>query len=232
MAFPTIDQRHFDAPALELLAQLLGDGKKSPLYKVIVEEKKLAPSVYAYSGTQEITGTFEVVATGFPNTNLTDAENAIYESFERFETDGFSAADLERLKAKYETNFYNGISSVLGKGYQLAYYNEYYGSPDAIAEELQKVLDVNISDVKRVYQKYIKNQNYVLTSFVPRGKVDLVAEGSKLFPIKEEKIEEGKADQSFHKIMALLRKESRRLNDDDAYELSTKLKAWFDRHIF
>ena len=49
---------------------------------------------------------------------------------------------------------------------------------------------------------------------------------------EEEKIEEGKADQSFHKIMALLRKESRRLNDDDAYELSTKLKAWFDRHIF
>ena len=49
---------------------------------------------------------------------------------------------------------------------------------------------------------------------------------------KEGKITEGKADQSFHKIMALLRKESRRLNDDDAYELSTKLKAWFDRHIF
>ncbi len=188
MAFPTVDQRHFDAPALELLGQLLGDGKKSPLYKVFVEEKKLAPSVYAYSGTQEITGTFQVVATGFPKTNLTDAENAIHESFDRFETDGFSSADLERLKAKYETNFYNGISSVLGKGYQLAYYNEYYGSPDAIAEELQKVLDVNISDVKRVYQKYIKDQNYVLTSFVPRGGVDLVAEGSKLFPINEEKI--------------------------------------------
>ena len=188
MAFPTVDQRHFDAPALELLGQLLADKKKSPLYKVIVEEKKLAPSVYAYSGTQEITGTFQVVATGFPNTNLTDAENAIHESFERFETDRFSAADLERLKAKYETNFYNGISSVLGKGYQLAYYNEYYGSPDDIAEELQKVLDVNMSDVKRVYQKYIKDQNYVLTSFVPRGKFELVAEGSKLFPINEEKI--------------------------------------------
>ena len=51
MAFPTVDQRHFDAPALELLGQLLADKKKSPLYKVIVEEKKLAPSVYAYSGT-------------------------------------------------------------------------------------------------------------------------------------------------------------------------------------
>ena len=188
MNFASVDQRHFDAPALELLGQLLGDGKKSPLYKVIVEEKKLAPSVYAYSGTQEIAGTFDVVLTGFPSTSLTEAENAIFEAFERFEIDEFTTADLERLKAKYETSFYNGISSVLGKGYQLAYYNEYFGSPDAIAVELQKVLDVNKSDVKRVYEKYVKDQNYVLTSFVPRGKVDLVAEGSKLFPIKEEKI--------------------------------------------
>ena len=188
MNFASVDQRHFDAPALELLGQLLGDGKKSPLYKVIVEEKKLAPSVYAYSGTQEIAGTFDVVLTGFPSTNLTEAENAIFEAFERFEIDEFTTADLERLKAKYETSFYNGISSVLGKGYQLAYYNEYFGSPDAIAVELQKVLDVNKSDVKRVYEKYVKNQNYVLTSFVPRGKVDLVADGSELFPIKEEKI--------------------------------------------
>ena len=188
MNFASVDQRHFDAPALELLGQLLGDGKKSPLYKVIVEEKKLAPSVYAYSGTQEIAGTFDVVLTGFPSTNLTEAENAIFEAFERFEIDEFTTADLERLKAKYETSFYNGISSVLGKGYQLAYYNEYFGSPDAIAIELQKVLDVNKSDVKRVYEKYVKNQNYVLTSFVPLGKVDLVADGSELFPIKEEKI--------------------------------------------
>jgi zinc protease len=27
MVFPTVDQRHFDAAALELLGQLLGDGK-------------------------------------------------------------------------------------------------------------------------------------------------------------------------------------------------------------
>ena len=47
----------------------------------------------------------------------------------------------------------------------------------------------------------------------------------------EGKITEGKADQSFNKIMSLLQKESRRLNDDDAYELSTKLKEWFNRHV-
>ena len=47
MAFPTVDQNHVDASALELLSQLLSDGKKAPLYKVIVEEKKLAPNLYS-----------------------------------------------------------------------------------------------------------------------------------------------------------------------------------------
>ena len=190
MNFPTVDQGHFDAAALELLGQLLGEGKKAPLYKVIVEQKKLAPSLFSYSNTQEIAGTFNVTVTGFPTTNLTDVENAVHEAFNLFESDGFTSEDLERLKAKYETGFYNSISSVLGKGFQLARYNEYYGSPDAISEELQKVLDVNISDVKRVYEKYIKDQNYVMTNFVPKGKLDLVAEGSVLFPIQEEKIVE------------------------------------------
>ena len=46
----------------------------------------------------------------------------------------------------------------------------------------------------------------------------------------EEKITEGKADKAFTKIIGLLRKESRKLNDDDAYELSTKLKAWFNKN--
>ena len=47
----------------------------------------------------------------------------------------------------------------------------------------------------------------------------------------EEKLTEGKVDKSFNKIIGLLRKESRKLNDDDSYELSTKLKAWFNKNI-
>ena len=32
-------------------------------------------------------------------------------------------------------------------------------------------------------------------------------------------------------FIGLLRKESRKLNDDDSYELSTKLKAWFNKNV-
>ena len=47
----------------------------------------------------------------------------------------------------------------------------------------------------------------------------------------EEKVTEGKADKSFTKMIGLLRKEFRRLNDDDSYELGIKLKQWFNKNV-
>jgi zinc protease len=193
---------------------LLGDGKKAPLYQVIVEEKKLAPNLSSYNRAEEIAGAFQIKVTGFPTTHLTEVESAIQEAFARFENEGFSHEDLERLKAKYETNFYNGISSVFFKGYQLAFYNEYFGSPDALAVELQKVLDVTISDIKRVYKQYVKDQHYVVTSFVPKGKVDQVVDGSVLYPVVEEEIVE----------------QVEKVGSEGAMEVS-KISSSFDRTI-
>jgi len=190
MTFPTVDQRNPDKHALILLAQLLSDGRKSVLYNKIVEEGKLAPNISASNSSIEIAGTFNITSTGFQETNLTDIENKIKEAFIEFENKAVLDSDLDRIKAKYETGFYNSISSALNKGVQLAWYNEFFGSPGSIKEDLNSILNVNTNDISRVYEKYIKGKNYVLTSFVPKGRVDLIAEGSLIFPIKEEKIEE------------------------------------------
>ena len=188
MVLPTVEDFSKDAYALSLLGDLLSDGKKAPLYKVLVEEKKLAPSVSAYQSSRELTGYFRIRIRSFPDKNLGDVEQAILEAFGKFEKEGFIEKDLARIKAKIETQFYNGISSILRKSFQLAFYNEYAGSPGFIAKDLQGYLDVTPKDVLRVYEKYIKDKPYVLTSFVPKGKMDLVAANSRRFPIVEEAI--------------------------------------------
>ncbi len=188
LSFPTVQNFSKDAYALDLLADLLSDGKKAPLYKVIVEEKKLAPSAAAFQQSLEVAGYFQFRVRAFPDKNLTEVEKAIHEALARFEKEGFTDRDLARIKAKTETNFYNGISSVLGKGFQLAYYNEYAGSPDFISQDIQNTLAVTKEDVWRVYNQYLKGKHYVLTSFVPKGKTDLVAENSERFPVVEEAI--------------------------------------------
>uniref|UniRef100_A0A7V2ZHE1 Insulinase family protein n=1 Tax=Ignavibacterium album TaxID=591197 RepID=A0A7V2ZHE1_9BACT len=188
MVYPTVEQYNKDSYALDVLADLLAKGKRSPFYKVIVEEKKLAPSVSVFQNSSELAGDLRIRIRTFPNKNLTEVEKAIFEAFEKFEKEGFTDKDLDRIKAGLETNFYNGIASVLGKSFQLAQYNEYAGSPDFITEDLNKTLSVTKEDVWRVYNKYIKNRNYVLTSFVPAGQVDLIAAPSEKFIVPEEQI--------------------------------------------
>jgi zinc protease len=188
MVFPTVQRFNKDAYALSLLADLLAEGKKAPLYKVIVEEKKLAPSVVAFQNNLEVAGTFLIRVRAFPDKNLTDVEKAIIEAMAKFEQDRFTDKDLARIKARTETNFYNGIASVLNKARQLASYNEYAGSPDFITQDIQNSLNVTSEDIWRVYNQYLKNKNYVLTSFVPKGKANLAAENSERFPVVEEAI--------------------------------------------
>ncbi|MGH7599224.1 MAG: M16 family metallopeptidase [bacterium] len=188
MVFPTVQRFSKDAYALSLLADLFADGKRAPLYKVIVEEKKLAPAVSAFQNSLEMAGTFVVRVRAFPDKSLTEVEKAVAEAMAKFEKDGFTDKDLARTKARTETNFYNGIASILNKALQLATYNEFAGSPDFITQDIQNSLGVTKEDIWRVYNQYLKNKHYVVTSFVPKGKADLVAENSERFPVVEESI--------------------------------------------
>ena len=186
MVFPTVEQYHPDSYALSFLGQLLTRGKKAPFYQVIVEEKKLAPSVSGYQMNLEIAGEFRFRIRSFPDIDLSQVKQAIFESFQRFEERGFTEKDLERLKNKTETNVYNGLSSVLMKSFQLARYNEYAGAPDYLTTDLEKTLAVTKEDIMQVYEKYLKDKPYVMTNFVPQGKLDLAVEEAEPFPVIKE----------------------------------------------
>jgi len=188
IVFPTVHSYTKDSYALDVLANLLSRGKRSPFYKIIVEERKLAPSVSAFNNSSEIAGKFQFRVRAFPNVKLSDVEKAIFDALEKFEKDGFTNSDLDRIKARIETSYYNSIASVLGKSYQLAIYNEFAGSPDFYKQDLKNRLDVTVEDVWNVYNKYIKGKNFVLTSFVPNGREELIAQPSELYVIPEENL--------------------------------------------
>ncbi|MFO7617196.1 MAG: pitrilysin family protein [Bacteroidales bacterium] len=188
MVWPAVEQYHPDSYALNYLARLLAEGKKAPLYKVIEKEKKLASRPEAYSSTMEVAGAFTVSVTANEGVNLKEVEDAVFESLERFEKEGFTEADVERIKAGLETGFYNGISSVLGKAFRLAQYNEFAGSPAFYRTDLQNMKAVTREDILRVYGLYIKDKPFLQTSFVPRGSPEMAVPGSLPAGVKEEDI--------------------------------------------
>ncbi|MBV1923602.1 MAG: insulinase family protein [Flavobacteriaceae bacterium] len=193
MVWPTLQQYEDDAYALDFLAEILSSGKKAPLYKVLVKEKDLTSRTTAYNNSQELAGAFHIVITANNGKNLNDVEAAIMEAFTMFEKDGVTDRDVERIKAGLETSFYNGISSVLGKSFQLAIYNNFAGDPGFIETDIENIKKVTKEDVMRVYNKYIKDMPFIMTSFVPKGKLELVADNSEKAPVVEEEIKENVA---------------------------------------
>ncbi len=188
MVWPTVDQQNDDKYALQYLGQLLDDGKRAPLYKVLVEERKLAPSPYAYNSAQEIAGTFTIGVRANAGVDLDSVYTGVQAALKRFEENGIDDKDMERIKNALETDFYNGISSTLSKGFQLAFANEFFGSPDYLEENIRKTRAVTKADVMRVYETYIKDRPFIMTSFVPKGQVELVVEGSTVAEVVEEEI--------------------------------------------
>lgn len=195
LTWPGVENYHPDSYPLQILTQLLADGKTAPLYQVLVEEKELTSGVNMFSSTSELAGEVGLRVRAFPDTDLNEVYDAINEVFSRFEEEGFTEQDLERVKAGIETQFYSGLSSVLGKAFQLAQYNIFAGDPGFINQDIQNTLDVTMDDVNRVYSEYVKGRPYVATSFVPRGQAELILEGSEVAEVVIEEIVEGAEEE-------------------------------------
>jgi zinc protease len=206
MVWPTVPLYDKDSYALDILTQYLSRGKNAPLNKVLVDQLKLAPGAGMYNRTSELAGQMQLGVRSYANINLNEVASGIQTAFQRFEKEGISEKDLNRIKAGIETQFYNGLSSVLGKGTNLASYNTYAGDPGFINKESQFMLNVSKDDVMRVYTKYIKGKNFIATSFVPKGNADLALSGSEEAIIKEEVIVQGAENTFDPKIAATYEK--------------------------
>ena len=191
ITYPSVEQYHKDAYALDALGEILSQGKRAPLYKVIVEELKLAPSANAYNSSREIAGEFSLRVRANAGVDLDIVKAAIDKALAQFEEKSFSEKDLEQIKARQETQFYNGISSVLNKAFGLASYNEYAGDPSFISKDIAAIKAVTKEDVLDVYQRYIKGKHSVISSFVPKGNPELAVKGAVNAGVVEEKIVKG-----------------------------------------
>ncbi len=196
MVWPTVELYHPDSYALNVLSGYLTRGKNAPFYKVLVEDKKLTSGARMFNRTSEIAGQLHLSVRAYADKDLDDVAIAVNEAYAKFEAEGIPKKDLDRIKAGQETAFYNGLSSVLGKGFQLAQYNIFANNPGFVQQDVNNILAVTTEDVMRVYQKYIKGKNFIATSFVPKGRLGLALENSTRAEVVEEPIVQG-AEETF-----------------------------------
>ncbi|MFC4268254.1 M16 family metallopeptidase [Polaribacter marinivivus] len=202
MVWPAVENYHPDAYALEVLTEYLTSGKKAPFNQVLIDDLKLTSNTSMYNYSSELAGQMQLVIRAFKGKDLDEVKKGVEKAFAKFEEEGISEKDLNRIKAGQETRFYRSLSSVLGKGTNLASYNTYTGNPGFVTKDIQRTLGVTTDDVMRVYNTYIKDKNFIATSFVPKNSAELALENSTLADVVEEQIVIGAEEKFDPKIAA------------------------------
>ncbi len=188
LVWPVPENYTRESYALNFLAEILASGKKAPMYKVLVKEKQLTSRVSAYNGAEELAGEFAISVTANEGKTLKEIEEAINEAFTRFETEGFTDREVERIKATMEKGFYQGLNSVLNKAIQMASYNTFLNDPGYVGKDIENIKAVTREDIMRVYETYIKGKPHIVTSFVPKGQPEMMAGNSEKADVSEEDI--------------------------------------------
>ncbi len=203
ISYPSVDMLHKDEAALSMLGTLLAGSKDTPMYKTIVEAN-LAPNVGVYNSAQEVAGTFNINVRAYSGVSLNDVYAAIEKGFQMFEQEGVDLQQMEMAKAMQERSTYLGLSSVASKSQMLAQYNEFAGKPDAFIDELEAFKSVTAEDVIRVYNQYVKGQNYLAISMVPKGQKDLALTDSREAQVSVENVEDASSAMTKSKAGAIV----------------------------
>lgn len=168
--FPTVKARHPDEPALDVLADILGEGKSSVFYQYFIKSED-AEDVSISNPSYELAGEFKIRIYA---KRLKHFDKMMQEAFAEFEKKGVSDEDLETHKIKFESQKTNQLLSIEGKGNLLSFYQTTTGNPNYISKDIERYSQVTKEDVLRVYRTYIKDRHAVILSVYPNDHSTLV----------------------------------------------------------
>jgi zinc protease len=166
---------------LDLVADVLANGKTSRLYRALVYEQRIATEVAASQNSRELGSFFQVVATAAPGRMLAEVDRAITREIAMLVEKGPTEAELERCLAQAEAHFIFRLQTVGGfggKSDQLNAYNTFLGDPGFFERDLQRYRSASIEGLRREAARHLVMSRRVVLSVVPRGRLGLALESS------------------------------------------------------
>ncbi len=154
-------QREPDAPALDLLASILGNGESSRLNRSLVRESRAA--VGAGAGTNNYREAGVMIAFAIDNQGVPAArvDSLLNAAINQVRTDTVTTAELEKAKNQYRADAIRSRQTTMGVAEALQSALWYTGSLEEANQDVAKHLAVTMADLQRVARKYLDPSNRV-----------------------------------------------------------------------
>ena len=161
---------------MDLLSDLFANGKVSRLYKSLVYERRIASEVMAFQNSRELAGFWQVVATAAPGHTLEELHVAIDDELAKLLADGPNEDEMARGRAQVEAQFVYRLQTLGGfggKADQLNAYSVFLNDPGYFERDLARYERVTRDDLHMAARTYLRKENRVALSVVPKGNLSL-----------------------------------------------------------
>jgi zinc protease len=168
---------------MDLLSDLIANGKVSRLYRALVYERRIATEVMAFQNSRELTGFWQLVATAAPGHTLTELDDAIGVELSKLLDEGPTADELERGRVQAEAQFVYRLQTLGGfggKSDQLNAYSVFLNDPGFFERDLARYERVSAHALHSVAKQHLRRDRCVALSVVPKGRRDLALSDSTL----------------------------------------------------
>lgn len=162
-----------DEPAGDILAEVLGGGKTSRLYKTLVFDKQVASDIEASNDTLGLGGEFVAAATVKAGHDLSEIAPLLQAEITRIKQEGPTAAEVARAQRKIiaqKIRSVEGLGGFGGKADILNNYQTYLGDPGYLPRDLARYRAVTADDVKAFANKYLPDDKRLELTIVPTAK--------------------------------------------------------------
>ncbi len=160
---------------LDLLGDVLGDGKTSRLYRALVVDQQIATDVTAGQYSRELCGMFQVVATAAPGVSLDRLADAVHACLDEARDTLVGDAELRRSQVQAEAHFVYRLQTIggfSGKSDQLNAYNTYRDDPGFVGADFARYGRATADDLRAAAARWL-SQPFVALGVVPRGQTSL-----------------------------------------------------------
>ena len=166
-SYRTPSMKTREARVLDMISTVLSEGKSSRLYKKIVDDKKMALQIGAFSYSQEDYGMY--ILYGLPQgTNTSEGiVKEIDEEIVRLQTVLLTDKEMQKLKNIYDNNYVTGNSNVEGIAENLASFYLLYGDVNLINTEIEMYRTITAQEIRDVAKKYLNPNQRLLLDYVP-----------------------------------------------------------------
>ena len=149
---------HEDQVALSALSELLSSGKSSILQKKLVDEKRLANTIYAYNMELKDPGVFMFLAIANEGIDAKEIENEILDIIAQVKKGDFLEKDIDKIKINTKADFVFSLESSSEVASLYGSFLVRNNIKPLLAYE-ENVANIKKEDLVKVANKYLNKRN-------------------------------------------------------------------------